>query len=171
MSRQIIAIDPGTTDGAYVVWDCTTEKLIESKILPNDKLLEFIKQQEFTTEVFCEMIACYGMAVGKETFETCVWIGRCEQICADRGHSFSRVYRLAVKVHHCHSAKAKDPNVRQALIDRFGIVGTKKAPGPLWGVASHIWSALAIATFASDTTAHLSAVTEASELSTKQSGS
>lgn len=151
MKRNIIAIDPGTTDGAYVVWDCENNKLIKSDILPNAELLEFIKQQQFTDAVYCEMIACYGMAVGKETFETCVWIGRCEQICADRGWSFKRVYRLPVKVHHCHSARAKDPNVRQALLDKYGIVGTKKNPGPLAGIASHMWSALAIATYISET--------------------
>lgn len=163
MSRIIAAIDPGTTDGAYVVWDCAASKVVESKILPNDKLLEFIKHQEFTAEIFCEMIASYGMAVGKETFETCVWIGRCEQICADRGHSFSRIYRVDVKLHHCHVARAKDPNVRRALIDRFGIVGTKKSPGPLFGIASHMWSALAVATYAADTTGP----SASTELSTK----
>lgn len=158
MSRKIIGVDPGTTDGAYVVWDCEDKKVVESKILPNEELLYFLRNQEFSKEVYCEMIACYGMAVGKETFETCVWIGRALQIVTDRCHSFTRVYRLAVKVHHCHSAKAKDPNVRQALIDRFGVVGTKKAPGPLFGIASHMWSALAVATFAADSTTHLTAV-------------
>jgi len=153
------------------VWDCVNSKLVDKGILANDKLLEFIMQQKFTTEVFCEMIACYGMAVGKETFETCVWIGRCEQICADRNWAFSRIYRQPVKVHHCHSAKAKDPNVRQALLDRFGVVGTKKAPGPLFGVASHIWSALAIATYVADTTAHLTAASGLIETSTFPSGS
>lgn len=162
---QIIAIDPGTNDGAYVVWDCTASKLVESKILPNDKLLEFIEQQKFTVNVFCEMIACYGMAVGQETFDTCVWIGRCEQICVYRGVAFTKIFRIPVKTHHCHSAKAKDPNIRQALIDRFGVVGTKKAPGPLFGVASHIWSALAIATYAADTVPELVAATAVEEAS------
>jgi hypothetical protein len=162
MPRSIIAIDPGTTDGAYIVWDCINEAVVDKAILPNDELLEFVKHQSYTKEIFCEMIACYGMPVGKETFETCVWIGRCEQICDDRGWSFTRVYRIPVKTHHCHSVKAKDANLRQALIDRFGQVGTKKAPGPLFGVASHMWSALAIATYAADTTA---------EMSTKASGS
>lgn len=171
MSRIIIAIDPGTTDGAYLVWDCIANTVLDKAILPNDKLLEFIVQQQFTKEIFCEMIACYGMAVGKETFETCIWIGRALQICVDEGFQFTRIYRLNVKTHHCHSAKAKDANVRQALIDKYGPVGTKKAPGPLYGIASHMWSALAIATFAGDTTAHNTVVDEAVEMSTKNTGS
>jgi hypothetical protein len=61
------------------------------------------------------------------------------------------VFRRDVKLHLCGSARAKDPNIRQALLDRFGPVGTKKAPGPLYGVKSHIWSALAVAVTASET--------------------
>lgn len=168
---NLIAIDPGTTDGAYVVWDVVAAKVVEAKILPNDTLIEFIKQQQFTDKVFCEMIASYGMAVGKETFETCVWIGRCEQVCLDRGWTFQRVYRMDVKMHHCHSMKAKDANIRQALIDKYGVQGTKKAPGPLYGIASHMWSALAIATHVAEAKADLFAVEVVHEMSTKQSGS
>ena len=61
-----------------------------------------------------------------------------------------RVFRMAVKMHLCHSAKAKDANIRQALIDRLGPPGTKKAPGPTYGVTSHAWPALAIAVTVAD---------------------
>jgi hypothetical protein len=53
-----------------------------------------------------------------------------------------------VKLHLCGSSRAKDPNVRTALLDRFGgagAKGTKAAPGPLYGIAADLWSALAIA--------------------------
>ena len=90
------------------------------------------------------MIACYGMAVGAEVFQTCLWIGR----FLDRWRSEWNTHlvpRLMVKMHLCHSARAKDANVRQALIDRFGAVGTKRAPGRLYGVSSHCWAALGVA--------------------------
>lgn len=148
--NEIIAIDPGTTQGAFVVWDCDEEKPAEVGILDNGALLEFLRMQSIATSLYVEMIACYGMAVGKEVFETCLWIGRAQEIAHSRGHSANLVYRLTVKTHHCHSAKAKDANIRQALIDRFGPPGTKKNPGKLFGVSSHIWSALAIAVYASD---------------------
>jgi len=167
--RKIIAIDPGTTDGAYVVWDCSESKIVDKAILPNEELLDWLRNQTHAVEIHCEMIACYGMAVGKETFETCVWIGRAMQICVDKGWAFSRVYRLSVKVHHCKSTKAKDSNVRQALIDKYGVQGTKKVPGPLFGIASHMWSALAVATFVSETTSDLTVVSVL--LSTNSSGS
>jgi len=71
-----------------------------------------------------------------------VEIGRFAEV--SRG-SASLVFRRDVKMHLCGSARAKDANIRQALLDRLGPVGTKKAPGPLYGVKSHIWAALAVA--------------------------
>jgi hypothetical protein len=63
------------------------------------------------------------------------------------------VYRREVKTNLCGSMKAKDGNVRQALIDRFGgkekAIGKKKTPGPLYGFSADVWQALAVAiTFA-----------------------
>ena len=56
-----------------------------------------------------------------------------------------------MKLALCGSARAKDANVRQAIIDRFAgvggkavAVGTKKNPGPLYGISNHKWSALAL---------------------------
>ena len=56
--------------------------------------------------------------------------------------------RRAVKLALCGDSRAKDANIRQALIDRFGgsaAVGRKAAPGPLYGITRDVWSALAIA--------------------------
>jgi hypothetical protein len=98
------------------------------------------------------MIASYGMPVGREVFETCVWIGRfMEQWGApDR---VNLVYRKDVKMHLCGSPRAKDANIRQALIDLFEPtgggktpqIGTKAKPGPLYGVSTHAWPALGVA--------------------------
>jgi hypothetical protein len=81
------------------------------------------------------------MAVGREVFETCVWIGR----FVERLGIVTLVYRKDVKLTICGSPRAKDANVRAALIDRLGQVGTKNNPGPLYGMKSHLWSALAVA--------------------------
>jgi hypothetical protein len=95
------------------------------------------------------MIASYGMAVGREVFETCVWIGRFIQARQPMQHEL--IYRRDVKIHLCGSPRAKDANIRQSLLDKFGEVGTKKNPGPLFGVKSHVWSALAVAVTALET--------------------
>lgn len=100
-------------------------------------------------ELVIEMIASYGMPVGKEVFETCVWIGRFIQAHSSK---YRLVYRADVKMHLCHSMKANDATIRQALIDRFGAPGTKKNPGLLYGMNnSDIRSAFAVGLTAIET--------------------
>lgn len=146
---RVLAIDPGTNISAVLIWDCIDNKPHEKLILENRDIPAILKDYPFKTKttLAVEMVASYGMPVGREVFETCVWIGRFVEAWQDK-HSF--VYRRDVKLHFCGSNRAKDPNIRQALIDRFGIVGTKKNPGMLYGIASHLWSALAVAVFYAD---------------------
>jgi len=93
------------------------------------------------------------MAVGAEVFQTCVEIGRFREAAGRHTgeENIQLVFRKDVKIQLCQSMRAKDANIRQSLLDRFGPVGTKKVPGPLFGVKSHIWSALAVAVIASET--------------------
>jgi hypothetical protein len=153
MTDCVLAIDPGPEQSAYVRYGVKIlddgEWRMESGILPNDKLLSLVWSEcgHAGQRVAIEGIACYGMPVGKETFDTCIWIGRFIQANGGRG---DLVYRPDVKHHLCRSSRAKDANVRQALIDRFGpgkekAIGKKKTPGPLYGIKSHCWSALAVA--------------------------
>ncbi len=97
-----------------------------------------------------EMIASYGMAVGREVFETCVWIGRFQEAIEQHGGLVRLIYRRDVKLYHCQSARANDANIRAALIDRYGpgrerAIGIKRSPGPLFGIKADVWSALAVA--------------------------
>jgi len=102
--------------------------------------------------VAIEMVASYGMAVGAPVFETCVQIGRFIEVAGpEAAGTVHLVFQKQTRMHLCGSMRAKETNIRQALLDRFGPVGTKKAPGPLYGVKSHIWSALAVAVTASET--------------------
>ena len=45
----------------------------------------------------------------------------------------------------CGSARAKDANIRQAIIDRCGGPESIKKGGPLYKVSGDVWSALAVA--------------------------
>lgn len=153
-SSPVLAIDPGTTDSQCLVWDGS--RVLSHDFLPNDKALDLIAG--FGGSRACiEMVASYGMAVGKETFETVYWIGRFDERLRANGIVPERLVRLEVKLHLCHNSRAKDANIRQAILDRFGgksAIGTKKQPGPLYGVTSHAWAALALAiTFAETRTA------------------
>lgn len=144
MSR-ILAIDPGPTESGFAVF--SGGGVLSSGTRSNAGMLDMLRNDltRLTTDVLAiEMIASYGMAVGREVFETCVWIGRFQQAW-HQPEAVRLVYRKDVKMHLCGSPRAKDANIRQALLDLIGPSGTKKAQGPTYGVTGHAWPALAVA--------------------------
>lgn len=149
MTGALLAIDPGTTHSGVVHFAGGVP--ITSGVYENADVLTHLG--EWQGPVAVEMIASYGMAVGKEVFETCVWIGRFVQAAGPE--RVRLVYRQDVKLHLCHSVKAKDANIRQALIDRWGgkaeAIGNVRKPGPLYAVKSHAWAALGVAVTAMET--------------------
>jgi hypothetical protein len=148
---RILAIDPGPEQSAYCLWSGAGHT---SGILTNNEMLYHLDEDIslLADFLFIEEIASYGMAVGRETFRTCFWYGRFAEAWhrLPFGGEAILVERRHIKLHHCHSARATDANIRQALIDRFGAPGTKREPGVLFGVKSHMWSALALAVYAYD---------------------
>jgi len=146
---RLIAIDPGTTQSAIIIWDTRYGEILQKEILPNDELLRFLREfGDIYDNVVIEGIASYGMPVGASVFETCYMIGRIMEIA----HTYELVYRKDIKMHFCGTTRAKDGNIRQALIDRFGAPGTKKNPNPItYGIKKDLWSALAVGVFFADT--------------------
>lgn len=152
---RVLAIDPGNTESGYALIDADTRRPIEVDKIDNhllrSKLIEGGLQNVEVGAI--EMIASYGMAVGREVFETCVWIGRFIEVS---GCGLAPILRHEVKLHHCDSAKAKDANIAQALIDRFASgepnrgKGTKAAPGFFYGFRADIWQAYALAVLVAD---------------------
>lgn len=156
---MILALDPGPTKTAYVLISDSWRVQQASAEEDNNRVLNYLIPRHIGA-VVCESMQSYGMAVGIETFDTCFWIGRFWERATLCGHPFELVRRSDVKAHLCRSSRANDGNIRQALIDRFGpgkdaAVGLKASPGPLYGVSTHAWSALAVAVTWSD--AHLEA--------------
>ena len=141
---KIMGIDPGSTDSAYVVVNENYEILAKGKI-ENEQLLELIKiPTVHIDEMVIEMIANMGMgAVGATIFDTCVWIGRFWEASQSKEKSY--IYRREEKINLCGTMKAKDTNIRQALIDRFGVVGTKNNQGFFYGFKADMWAAFAVA--------------------------
>lgn len=126
---RILAIDPGNVESAFCLIDSETYKAEAFSKIENDRLLGFMQANSLQYDkVIIEMVASYGMAVGATVFETCKWIGRFEQKAIENDIPVEFIYRKDEKMNLCHSMKAKDSNIRQALIDRFGEVGTKKNP-------------------------------------------
>ena len=153
----LLAIDPGNKESGYVVVDVyegKIQKILIREKAKNKDLLEWIKWDfPGITDVAIEMVASYGMAVGATVFDTCVWIGRFMQQVKTfiPDADMHRIYRKDEKITICGSMKAKDSNIRQALVDiyapgedNFG-KGTKEHTGFFYGFKSDIWQAFAVA--------------------------
>lgn len=85
-----------------------------------------VLQLEVYDLVVIERLASYGMPVGRNVFETCEWVGRFTQ-AAQKPVDY--IYRQDEKLHLCHDSRAKDANIRRALIDRFATHDLKKREG------------------------------------------
>ena len=141
----MIAIDPGPENSAYVVM--VDGEIEQFGIVPSLQLVDMLANAQPGQLAVIEMIASYGMPVGAEVFNTCVFIGRMIE-AAHRNTEL--MYRCEVKMYLCGTNRAKDSNVRQALIDRYGpgkekAIGLKVSPGPLYGVSKDVWAALGVA--------------------------
>lgn len=140
-ARVVLAIDPGTTHSGVVLY--CGGRVIESGNHPNHAVLETVRVTPADV-LAIERFEARGMAVGDESIVTILWAGRFQQAWRSP-ESVVLVKRSRVKSHLCGTQKAKDSNVRQALIDLLGPPGTKRDPGPTHGVASHAWAALGVA--------------------------
>lgn len=152
---KILAIDPGSKESAWLLFDSEGGIINDYGFLENDLILKKIDQEiplgiapfRDNTVLAIESLEGFGMTAGQEIFDTCWWSGRFCQ--AFRG-PFRRLGRKAIKINICGHSTAKDKDIREALIHRFGDPGKKSAPGKLYGIAGHCWSALAVAVTFSD---------------------
>lgn len=144
----ILAIDPGSTQSAYVfMYKETYRPMLFGKV-ENKYLLDRINGMANTSELAIEMISSFGMPVGSEVFDTVFWIGRFWE--ASNSSSKKLIYRRDEKLNICGTTKANDATIRKALIDRFapGVKnsgkGSKKSPGWFYGFAADVWQAYAV---------------------------
>lgn len=164
MAPRIFAIDPGSRDSAWVVYDADAGKPVLWRKQANLSVIDALINDVGTPSVLAvESVASYGMRVGAEVFETCVWAGRFIQAWAqswgEQDYPWTRVYRRDVKLHLLGRSHGNDADVRAALIDRFApgfggrseAIGTKANPGPLHGFRADCWSALGVAITAAET--------------------
>jgi hypothetical protein len=142
-------VDPGTSQSAWVFM--VNGKPEDKAIYSNEDMLEWLRGSALLREpdvkVVIEMVASFGMPVGKEVFETVFWSGRFAEAI---GGDVARIYRKDIKMVLCGTHRANDAVIRQALIDKFGpgkekAIGKKASPGPLYGFKADMWAALAVA--------------------------
>ena len=157
---KILAIDPGCVYSGWVLMDTDMKIIAQGKEL-NEALLRRMFDDPLANaeKLAIEMPASYGMAVGETVFNTCRWVGIFQQAFS-KDDSYL-IYRKgqnkeygidSVTMHICNTTRAKDSNVRIALIDLFPSsgkgaipqIGTKKFPGPLYKIKKDMWAALAV---------------------------
>ncbi len=147
---RLVAVDPGTARSAVVVYDpLAPAAVVSADLWSNEEtrvaLRTDILRVHRPAVLVLEMPVASGMPASNDLFVTIRWIGRFVESWAGE---VAYVHRPDVKLHVCGHRAARDPNVRAALIDRFGgegAIGTKRMPGPLYGVAKDMWAALAVA--------------------------
>lgn len=153
--KKLLAIDPGTNESAYVIWD--GEHIGGFGILPNEEILFKILEPNID-ELVIEKIVCYGMPVGASTLDTCEWTGRFDQqwfLLSNKRAIL--VTKNQVRFHHCGVPKAGDANINQSLCDKYAYgvrnhgKGIKKEPGFFYGFKEDIWDAFALCSYYTET--------------------
>lgn len=148
---MILGIDPGPAQSAlcYVArgYEVKTADKVDNDVLIRD----FLKIDPIIRQVAIESIQSYGMAVGREVFDTCFMIGRLIQVCRDRGIPYALYPRPEYARRICGVGKVNDSVLRQALLLRFG--GDKKGE-PLYALkgCTDKRSAFAVAAYHIDVT-------------------
>ena len=140
---EILSLDVGTEESAYCLIDSSNYKPLKFGKIDNNELLEIVKTENYDKMIY-EEFQCYGMPIGVSTITSITWNGRYIQSALDRNKPVEYIYRKEEKINLCGSMKAKDSNIRQALIDRFGEVGTKNNQGFFYGFKKDIWAAFAV---------------------------
>ena len=155
---MILAIDPGTFESAFVRMDGDYRPVSFGKI-PNGELLRRLREADKEDRLVLEMVASYGMAVGREVFDTVLWIGRFWE--AFPGPKKALLYRREEKI-----ACAARPRPRTPTSARPWWTGSpmgyptagragKKAPGWFYGFHADVWQAYAVAVTYADKEAGL----------------
>ena len=147
----ILAIDPGTTRSGWVLLDGS--RILGAAIEDNAALLARLRdwhddarvgEGPFLGAVVIERIEPrYGLRMGWETIRTCELVGA---VCEASGPLPVALLRRSDILRHLGVATrgAADPGVRAALMDRWGGATSVRKGGPLAGIKTHLWAALAV---------------------------
>lgn len=159
---RLLAIDPGPKKSAYCMMR-EDFSLISAADVENEQVLKLVKEGEYD-RMAIECMQSYGSAVGAETYDTCIWIGRYMQAAIDRGKPITRVYRgeekqllIPSKKNGLpplpeHAGKTADAQIRAALIARFARhdkrngKGTRINKDVFYGFQGDMWAAFAVGT-------------------------
>lgn len=156
----IFALDPGSEVSAWVRMQ--DGKLLSFAIEDNEDLINRIPDELGGDIMVLEFTKAFAMPIRTQAksgmmffptqvLDTAVVVGRLWEAFrnGDQDAQVQLLSRRDVKHHLCGGSQAKDAQIREAMLDRFGgskakAVGLKKTPGPLYGVSKDVWAALAV---------------------------
>ncbi len=167
--NYVLAIDPGPVKSGWLVYDYKNRCPLWVGDVPmfghdpNEEVLDVVHDRaNMWDRLAIEMVRFYGKdsSVGDSIFRSCVWIGEFKRAWLDAIYAGSRdntsvteIYRQDQFRHLLTRPTGTGAMLRQALIDKYPAtgggkipqIGIKAAKGLLYGITSHVWSALAIA--------------------------
>lgn len=92
--------------------------------------------------------------VSNKFVDMCLWVGRFQEAVEKERLSALRLVPYAdIARHLTGNSSAKETFVRETLKGRFGEMGLKKQPGPMYimrNLGEHVWSAFACAVTVSE---------------------
>jgi len=156
-SKIIIGVDPGPTSSGQVVVDGAIFPpiVLESNDEIEEKDLLITKYK--AKIVVSEWIVSYSSAIGFSVLDTARLVGRIEERAGVKGMEFHKLTRPQVGLELTGKSTPKKAQVNEAIRELYremkpdslgggknAVVGTKKHPGPLYGIKSHAWDALAV---------------------------
>ena len=137
----VLAIDPGNGKSGVVRFD--GQRVLYAGVIENPDVLKIIADDR-SDVLAIELFVATNQRLGNESIETIHWGGRFHQSSGDPD-SVMLVPRYQVKRALGLGHRDGDKEVNAALQRVLGPKGTKAAPGPTYGVASHSWAALGVA--------------------------
>jgi hypothetical protein len=157
---KILGIDPGPETSGVVLWSGSTVDFVQSEC-ENLALERYLSTLDYD-EAVIEDVVFYSLpvetvqedgsttkhfsGVGKSTFDTCKEIGRLSALL----ELHRKVYLLIPRPQIIRTLLGKQSGASTGILNArvrelLGEKGTKKAPGPLYGMSgNHAWSALAL---------------------------
>jgi len=154
MKRLYIGIDPGPRTSGLVVYEQDGDRAgrvihaNKAAALPDIRELLKLSRTDGSVEVVLERTQA-GPPSSSVVLTTEV-VGRILELCHLLGLPCDTYYRRDVlQALDCAKKGNKDSLVRARLIEihggsRAAAIGSKKCPGPLYGVSSHAWQALGV---------------------------
>ena len=146
---RVMGIDPGPEHSGWVILDVRSGELVEKGVTNNDLFIQTLASKIQTRRVHfvvIEKVVAQGMSVAQPTFETCGKAGEFFNE-VDRYSTAAAFYmpRREVKLQLLGKVVGNDAQVNQAVRELMGDKGTRKNPGPLYGMAgSDMWAALSV---------------------------